>query len=122
MAIIGADAHLRENDDTPSPLVAKEGGVLVRGGHTESGVDLCKLALPDEALNPSPTLTLALSCGRGWQEPVALIAELANDDGTMMRLPDCDRFAKQHGFPLITVEALEKYLRKKQEKDGVAWR
>jgi len=65
-------------------------------------VDLCKLALPGE-------------------EPVALIAELANDNGEMMRLPDCDAFAKKHGFPLITVEALEKHLQQKQDKEGVKW-
>jgi len=84
------------------PLVAKDGGVLVRGGHTESGVDLCKLALPDE-------------------EPVALIAELANDDGEMMRLADCDAFAKNYKLPLITVEALEKYLKEKEAREGVKW-
>merc|ERR1712232_68794 len=69
------------------PLVARDGGVLVRRGHTESGVDLCRLAFPEE-------------------EPVAVIAELTNDDGTMKRLMECDVFAKEHGFPLITVEAL----------------
>merc|ERR1711924_172891 len=74
------------------PLVAKDGGVLERDGHTEAGVDLCRLALPDD-------------------EPVALIAELTNDDGTMKRLPDCAAFAKEHSLPLITVEALQKYRR-----------
>jgi len=80
------------------PLVAKDGGVLVRGGHTESGVDLCRLAAPH-------------------QEPVALIAELTNDDGEMMRLPECAAFAKVHGLPLITVEALQMYLRLKNNSD-----
>ena len=77
------------------PLVAKDGGVLVRGGHTESGVDLCRLALPEE-------------------EPVALIAELTNDDGTMKRLPECAAFAEEFSMPLITVEALQKYCREQQ--------
>jgi len=72
------------------PLVAKDGGVLERDGHTEAGVDLCRLALPDE-------------------EPVALISELTNDDGTMKRLPECAAFAKEHQLPLITIEALQKY-------------
>lgn len=78
------------------PLVAKDGGVLERDGHTESGVDLCRLALPDE-------------------EPVALIAELTNDDGTMKRLADCAAFAEEHDLPLITVEALQKYMRERHQ-------
>ena len=72
------------------PLVAKDGGVLERNGHTEAGVDLCRLAMPNE-------------------EPVAVIAELTNDDGTMKRLRDCAIFAKEHGIRLITIEALQKF-------------
>jgi 3,4-dihydroxy-2-butanone 4-phosphate synthase len=71
------------------PLIAKSGGVIERRGHTEAGVDLCKMA---------------------GMQPVALIAELCNNNGTMMRLDDCAKFAKLHGFPLITVDAMVKHL------------
>src|SRR5579864_1926362 len=57
------------------PLVAKEGGVLMRSGHTEACVDLCRLA---------------------GLEPVGAICELVNDDGTVMRGPDVAAFAKTH--------------------------
>jgi 3,4-dihydroxy 2-butanone 4-phosphate synthase/GTP cyclohydrolase II len=67
------------------PLVAREGGVLMRSGHTEAGVDLCRLAgLP----------------------PVGVLAELVNDDGTVMRGPAIAAFAKQHGFRQISVADL----------------
>src|SRR5438093_8851962 len=57
------------------PLVAKEGGVLMRSGHTEACVDLCRLAgLP----------------------PVGVLAELMNDDGTVMRGPNVTAFAERH--------------------------
>src|ERR671912_2048378 len=57
------------------PLVAKEGGVLMRSGHTEACIDLCKLAgLP----------------------PVGVLSELMNDDGTVMRGPQVAAFAQQH--------------------------
>ena len=57
------------------PLIAKDGGVLMRSGHTEAAVDLCKLAkLP----------------------PVAVICELANDDGTVMVGPQIEAFAQKH--------------------------
>lgn len=73
------------------PLIAKEGGVLERRGHTEAGVDLCRMA---------------------GKSPVALIAELCNDDGTMMRLDDCAKFAQDKGLVLITVDAMVEYLNK----------
>jgi GTP cyclohydrolase II/3,4-dihydroxy-2-butanone 4-phosphate synthase len=75
------------------PLIAKSGGVRERRGHTEAGVDLCMMA---------------------GKSPVALIAELCNDDGTMMRLADCARFAKDNGIPLITVDAMVKYLEEQE--------
>src|SRR5436305_12512793 len=57
------------------PLVAKEGGVLLRSGHTEACADLCRLAgLP----------------------PVGVLAELMNDDGTVMRGPAVSAFAEKH--------------------------
>ena len=67
------------------PLRAKEGGVLVRPGHTEATVDLCRLAgLP----------------------PVGAIGELVNDDGTMMRLPEVLELGQAHDLPVITIEQL----------------
>jgi len=74
------------------PLISREGGVLTRRGHTEASVDLCTWA---------------------GKQPVGLIGELTNDDGTMMRLDDCARFAQINSLPLITVEAMVKY--RKQE-------
>jgi 3,4-dihydroxy 2-butanone 4-phosphate synthase/GTP cyclohydrolase II len=67
------------------PLIAKDGGVLMRSGHTEAAVDLCKLAdLP----------------------PVGVICELANDDGTVMKGPQITAFAARHGLKQITVAEL----------------
>ncbi|MBC7169349.1 bifunctional 3,4-dihydroxy-2-butanone-4-phosphate synthase/GTP cyclohydrolase II [Candidatus Bipolaricaulota bacterium] len=76
------------------PLIAREGGVLRRAGHTEAAVDLCRLA--------------------GLQ-PVGVICEIMNEDGTMARLPELTVFAERHGFPILTIAELIAY-RKKQEK------
>ncbi|GHF29113.1 3,4-dihydroxy-2-butanone-4-phosphate synthase [Kordiimonas sediminis] len=70
------------------PLTAKEGGVLVRAGHTEASVDISRLA----GLNPS-----------------AVICEIMNDDGTMARLPDLVEFAKEHGLKVATIRDLIAY-------------
>jgi 3,4-dihydroxy 2-butanone 4-phosphate synthase/GTP cyclohydrolase II len=67
------------------PLRARQGGVLVRGGHTEAAVDLCRLA--------------GLS-------PVGAIGELVHDDGSMMRLPAVLELGKEHNLPVITIAAL----------------
>ncbi|MBV8473148.1 MAG: 3,4-dihydroxy-2-butanone-4-phosphate synthase [Hyphomicrobiales bacterium] len=76
------------------PLIAREGGVLMRSGHTEAAVDLCKLAgLP----------------------PVAVICELANDDGTVMVGPQIEAFAAKHGLARISVADLIAY-RQAREK------
>jgi 3,4-dihydroxy 2-butanone 4-phosphate synthase/GTP cyclohydrolase II len=76
------------------PLVAKDGGVLMRSGHTEAAVDLCKLAgLP----------------------PVGVICELANDDGTVMKGEQIERFAASHGLKRISVADLIAY-RQAREK------
>ncbi len=76
------------------PLIAKDGGVLMRSGHTEAAVDLCQLAnLP----------------------PVGVIAELVNDDGTVMRGPQVSDFAQQHKLPVISVADLIAY-RQSREK------
>src|SRR5499433_2743989 len=64
------------------PLVAREGGVLMRSGHTEACIDLCRLAgLP----------------------PVGVLSELMNDDGTVMRGPDVAAFAERHKLRQISI-------------------
>jgi 3,4-dihydroxy 2-butanone 4-phosphate synthase/GTP cyclohydrolase II len=70
------------------PLQAAEGGVLMRAGHTEAGCDLAALA----------GLT-----------PAAVICEVMNDDGTMARLPDLQRFAAHHGLKIGTIADLIEY-------------
>ncbi len=74
------------------PLVARDGGVLVRAGHTEASVDISRLA----GLNPS-----------------AVICEIMNDDGTMARLPDLIKFAQFHGLKVATIKDLIGYRLKK---------
>jgi 3,4-dihydroxy 2-butanone 4-phosphate synthase/GTP cyclohydrolase II len=76
------------------PLVAREGGVLMRSGHTEACVDLCRLAgLP----------------------PVGVLAELMNDDGTVMRGAGVKQFAEAHGLRQMTIADLIAY-RQAREK------
>jgi 3,4-dihydroxy 2-butanone 4-phosphate synthase/GTP cyclohydrolase II len=72
------------------PLRAVPGGVLHRPGHTEACVDLCRLA---------------------GLEPVGALAELVNDDGTMMRLADAGSLADQEGLVLLTIADIIKYRR-----------
>ncbi len=67
------------------PLMAQEGGVLTRAGHTEAGCDLARLA--------------------GF-EPAAVIVEILNEDGTMARRPDLEKFAAEHGIKLGTIADL----------------
>ena len=75
------------------PLVAREGGVLMRSGHTEAAVDLCKLAdLP----------------------PIAVICELVNDDGTVTRGAQVDDFAVRHGLKQISVADLIAHRQRKE--------
>src|SRR5262249_31932242 len=74
-------------------LKARTGGVLVRAGHTEGGVDLCRLAGLKEA---------------------AVICEIVNADGRMARLPDLERFVAEHGLKMITIEDLIKYRRQRE--------
>ncbi len=73
------------------PIVARDGGVLVRAGHTEAAVDMARLA----GLNPA-----------------GVICEIMNDDGTMARLPDLVEFAKKHGLKVATIADLIAYRRK----------
>ncbi|MBI2858359.1 MAG: bifunctional 3,4-dihydroxy-2-butanone-4-phosphate synthase/GTP cyclohydrolase II [Chloroflexi bacterium] len=70
------------------PLRAKEGGVLVRAGHTEAIVDLARLA---------------------GLYPAGVICEILNEDGSMARLPDLTKIAEQHGFKIISVSDLIGY-------------
>jgi 3,4-dihydroxy 2-butanone 4-phosphate synthase/GTP cyclohydrolase II len=70
------------------PLIARDGGVLIRSGHTEAAVDLARLA--------------GLS-------PVGVISELVNDDGTVMRGPTIAAFAERHGLVLVSVADLIAY-------------
>ncbi len=77
------------------PLAAKEGGVLVRRGHTEASVDLAKLA----------------GC-----KGAAVICEILNEDGTMARLPELTVFAKKHGLKMMTIEALATYKTETESK------
>lgn len=76
------------------PLLAREGGVFKRKGHTEASVDLAVLA--------------------GFK-PVAVICEILNPDGTMARMPQLEEFAKKHDLKYITIQDLIAY-RKKHEK------
>ncbi|MEY3597076.1 MAG: 3,4-dihydroxy-2-butanone-4-phosphate synthase, partial [Pseudomonadota bacterium] len=89
---MGADDFVRPGHIFP--LIAKDGGVLMRSGHTEAAVDLCKLAnLP----------------------PVGVICELANDDGTVMRGAQIDAFGEKHSIKRISVADLIAY-RQAREK------
>ena len=73
------------------PLRAREGGVLVRAGHTEAAVDVARLA----GLNPS-----------------GVICEIMNEDGTMARLPELVSFAQKHGLKIGTISDLIAYRRR----------
>ncbi|MBQ1541071.1 3,4-dihydroxy-2-butanone-4-phosphate synthase [Caulobacter sp. CCUG 60055] len=77
------------------PLVAKDGGVLVRAGHTEAAVDISRLA--------------------GLQ-PAGVICEVMNDDGTMARLPDLVAFAQLHGLKIGTIADLIAYRRRTERQ------
>jgi 3,4-dihydroxy 2-butanone 4-phosphate synthase/GTP cyclohydrolase II len=70
------------------PLIAKDGGVLIRSGHTEAAIDLCRLA--------------------GLQ-PVGVLSELVNDDGTVKRGPQVAAFAEAHGLKVVSVAELIAY-------------
>ncbi len=70
------------------PLVAKEGGVLVRTGHTEGSVDICKLA---------------------GVYPSAVICEIMNEDGSMARRDDLSKFAKKHNLAVVYISDIVEY-------------
>ena len=76
------------------PLQAREGGVLVRAGHTEGSVDLARLA--------------------GLQ-PAGVICEIMNEDGTMARVPDLQLFVEKHNLKFITLKDLISYRRQSEK-------
>jgi 3,4-dihydroxy 2-butanone 4-phosphate synthase len=78
------------------PLRANPLGVLGRPGHTEAAVDLARLA---------------------GKTPAGVICEVANDDGTMSRLPELTLFAERHNLPLVTIEDLVAYLEHQAARD-----
>lgn len=76
------------------PLIARDGGVLVRAGQTEGSVDLAKLA---------------------GLKPAAVICEIMNEDGTMARLPQLEEFAKKFDIKICTIADIIKYRRKTEK-------
>jgi 3,4-dihydroxy 2-butanone 4-phosphate synthase/GTP cyclohydrolase II len=94
-----AIGHNRGRDDLVSPghvfpLVAQDGGVMVRAGHTEAAVDVARLA----GLDPS-----------------GVICEIMNDDGTMARMPDLVEFARQHKLRIATIADLIAHRRRTEK-------
>jgi 3,4-dihydroxy 2-butanone 4-phosphate synthase/GTP cyclohydrolase II len=77
------------------PLRAKAGGVLRRAGHTEAAIDLAVLA---------------------GLRPAAVLCELVNDDGTMMRVPELEVFAKEHNLVLVSIADLIAYRRRTERQ------
>ncbi len=76
------------------PLVAREGGVLTRSGHTEAAVDLCRLA---------------------GLEPVGVLSELVNDDGTVKRGASVEEFAKAHGLKSVSVAEIIAFRQRREQ-------
>ena len=76
------------------PLRARKGGVLKRAGHTEAAVDLCSMS------------------GRS---SVGVLCEIVNDDGTMARVPDLEKFATEHNLLFITIADLIRYRRRNEK-------
>lgn len=89
-------ARSREDLATPGhifPLMARDGGVLVRAGHTEAAVDISRLA---------------------GLIPAGVICEIMNDDGSMSRMPDLVQFAQLHNIKIATIADLIAYRRRKE--------
>ncbi len=76
------------------PLIARDGGVLRRAGHTEATIDLARLA---------------------GLKPAAVLCEILNDDGTMARLPQLEPFAEKHGLSMVNIADLIAF-RKRTER------
>jgi len=96
LAAVGKDARPQDlvQPGHIFPLMAQPGGVLVRAGHTEAGCDLARL---------------------GGLEASSVIVEILNEDGTMARKPDLEKFAQEHGLKMGTIADLIQY-RIKNEK------
>lgn len=95
---VATDPNASANDITSPghifPVRARDGGVLVRAGHTEAGCDLARLAgMPIES---------------------SVIVEIMKDNGDMARLPDLQQFAKKHHLKLGTIESLIRYRLEKE--------
>jgi 3,4-dihydroxy 2-butanone 4-phosphate synthase / GTP cyclohydrolase II len=88
----GADDFVRPGH--VFPLIGKEGGVLVRSGHTEAAIDLARLA---------------------GVAPVGLLAELVNDDGSVKRLPELMAFAREHRLRIISVADLIAHRQRREQ-------
>ncbi|MBI2434532.1 MAG: bifunctional 3,4-dihydroxy-2-butanone-4-phosphate synthase/GTP cyclohydrolase II [Candidatus Hydrogenedentes bacterium] len=76
------------------PLCARDGGVLVRAGHTEGSIDLMKLA---------------------GLRPAAVLCEIMSDDGSMARLPELERFAEQHGLRICSIQDIISHRRRTEK-------
>ena len=76
------------------PLRARKGGVLKRAGHTEAAVDLCAMA---------------------DRRPVGVLSEIVNEDGTMARVPELEKFAEEHNLLFITIADLIRYRRRNEK-------
>jgi len=95
---VAIDEHAAPNDLIRGkghvfPLRAREGGVLVRAGHTEGSVDLARLA---------------------GLKPAAVICEIVREDGHMAHLPELRTFCQEHGLKMCTIEELIKYRRQRE--------
>lgn len=90
--LVASDPNSHANDiSSPGhvfPLKAARGGVLERAGHTEGSIELCKLA---------------------GLRPAAVICEIINEDGSMSRKPDLEKFSQKHSIPIVTIEELIQY-------------
>lgn len=75
------------------PLAAREGGVLERAGHTEAAIDIARMA---------------------GMLPAGVLCEVMNDDGTMARLPDLEKFAQKHNLKIATIADLIEYRRNQE--------
>jgi 3,4-dihydroxy 2-butanone 4-phosphate synthase/GTP cyclohydrolase II len=81
------------------PLQAREGGVLVRAGHTEAAIDLCRLA---------------------ELYPAAVICEILNEEGEAANLPELTELARQHDLKIVSIEDLIRYRRAHEKWCGAS--
>jgi 3,4-dihydroxy 2-butanone 4-phosphate synthase / GTP cyclohydrolase II len=97
----GADATCIVSPGHVFPICARDGGVLARAGQTEGSVDLARLA---------------------GLEPAGAICEIMNDDGSMARMPDLERFAEQHQLGILTIAQLIEYRLKRERQVREVWK